>query len=143
MSSIFVKHFELPCVERCYINKLALPCLAYSKCLAKPLCSYIEHAAIVMFLSYHFLRGTLGLHECVNSKWCLLEDAIWTCVDFNHIWTGGEHCEDAVGFFCHVCWRVYYLKIGVKIAQNIRSTTQYSLTNWMCWSSYLWEALGP
>ena len=28
MSSIFVKHFELPCVERCYINKLALPCLA-------------------------------------------------------------------------------------------------------------------
>ena len=27
MSSIFVKHFELPCVERCYINKLALPCL--------------------------------------------------------------------------------------------------------------------
>ena len=22
---IFVKHFELPCVERCYINKLALP----------------------------------------------------------------------------------------------------------------------
>ena len=29
MSSIFVKHFELPCVERCYINKLALPCLAY------------------------------------------------------------------------------------------------------------------
>ena len=28
MSSIFVKHFELPCVERCYINKLALPCLS-------------------------------------------------------------------------------------------------------------------
>ena len=28
---IFVKHFELPCVERCYINKLALPCLAYIK----------------------------------------------------------------------------------------------------------------
>ena len=28
MSSIFVKHFELPCVERCYINKLALRCLA-------------------------------------------------------------------------------------------------------------------
>ena len=25
MSFIFVKHFELPCVERCYINKLALP----------------------------------------------------------------------------------------------------------------------
>ena len=28
MSFIFVKLFELPCVERCYINKLALPCLA-------------------------------------------------------------------------------------------------------------------
>ena len=26
MSFIFVKHFELPCVERCYINDL--PCLA-------------------------------------------------------------------------------------------------------------------
>ena len=25
MSLMFVKHFELPCVERCYINKLALP----------------------------------------------------------------------------------------------------------------------
>ena len=25
MSFIFVKHLELPCVERCYINKLALP----------------------------------------------------------------------------------------------------------------------
>ena len=25
MSFIFVKHFELPCVERCYINKRALP----------------------------------------------------------------------------------------------------------------------
>ena len=25
MSFIFVKHFEWPCVERCYINKLALP----------------------------------------------------------------------------------------------------------------------
>ena len=44
MSSIFVKHFELPCVERCYINALpclALPCLALP-CLALPIaiCSY-------------------------------------------------------------------------------------------------------
>ena len=31
MSSIFVKHFELPCVERCCINKRALPCLALIK----------------------------------------------------------------------------------------------------------------
>jgi len=23
--NIFVKHFELPCVKKCYINKLALP----------------------------------------------------------------------------------------------------------------------
>jgi len=28
MSSISVRHFELPCIERCYINKLALSCLA-------------------------------------------------------------------------------------------------------------------
>ena len=27
VSFIYVKHFELPCVERCYINKLALPIL--------------------------------------------------------------------------------------------------------------------
>jgi len=38
MSSIFVKHFELPCVERCYINKLALPCLA---CLALPCLAFL------------------------------------------------------------------------------------------------------
>ena len=31
MSVIFVKHFELPCVERCYINILALPCLGPQK----------------------------------------------------------------------------------------------------------------
>jgi len=27
MSLIFVKHLEMPCVERCYINQLALLCL--------------------------------------------------------------------------------------------------------------------
>lgn len=52
-----------------------------------------------------------------DSKVDLLEDAIWACVDFNDVGTGGEHCEDPVCFLCHLPGRVYYLNIGVIIAQ--------------------------
>lgn len=57
--------------------------------------------------------------QCMNvtnrasdSKVCLLEDAIRACVNFYDVGTGGKHCDDAVCFLCHLCWRVYYLIIG-------------------------------
>ena len=73
-----------------------------------------------------------------DSKVCLLEDAIWASVDFYDVRTGGKHCEDAVCFLRHLCWRVYYLNIGVIIAQYQHKTKQnIFMKNRMYSSSYL------
>ena len=55
MSFIFVKHFELPCVEKCYINKRALPCL-----------DYIEFIDYRSKTSLFFIHGLPSLHQSIH-----------------------------------------------------------------------------
>lgn len=89
--------------------------------LAKPFCLDIKHLAPVLILFIEVRWGCMNATNVTNRacdrKVCLLEDAIWTCVDFYDVWTGGKHCDDAVCFLCHLCWRVYYLNIGVIVTQ--------------------------
>ena len=63
MPFTFVKHFELPCVEMCYINKLALPCLM----LEWSLLSDVFIALILIII-----RSGLALHCTSLLKKCVV-----------------------------------------------------------------------
>ena len=91
MSFIFVKHFELPCVERCYVNKLALPCLTCGTFCTKVKAPWRDRLFVIVFKNNH-------------NEWFLVTLAVWILVWLYQWHFNGPDWNNLTSFGCHACW---------------------------------------